>query len=73
MNFHGRRPLFNVAVGLEREREREREREKKKGNRECSRVILERGLTAFQLVERKRDSIDLFLQGFVNLDNYLDN
>ena len=69
MNFHGRRPLFNVAVGLERERERE----KKKGNRECSRVILERGLTAFQLVERKRDSIDLFLQGFVNLDNYLDN
>ena len=69
MNFHGRRPLFNVAVGLERERERE----KKKGNRECSRVILERGLTAFQFVERKRDSIDLFLQGFVNLDNYLDN
>lgn len=38
------------------------------------RVILERGLTAFQLVERNDEIRSIFfLQGFVNLDNYLDN
>lgn len=65
MNFHGRRPLFNVAVGGK----------KKKKIRNVSRPCHfgERFDRVSARGKERRDSIDLFLQGFVNLDNYLDN
>lgn len=69
MNFHGRRPLFNVAVGRKKKK-------KRKYGMFRVRVILERGLTAFQLVERNdeirsiffyRDSLIWIITWIINL------
>lgn len=66
MNFHGRRPLFNVGG----------KKKKRKYGMFRVRVILERGLTAFQLVERNdeirsiffyRDSLIWIITWIINL------